>query len=226
MVSVDRVLFYDELRAEMIRLLQLSKVVADSGLVSVVPKEERMFPGFAEIISKSEHLTVVINYGKDWVSNWREILANRFRDDKKETDYFLLDPESPFVNLLAEKQHTTATAIKNKIDETVIDLARMYKDRGGKGPLRVHYIKWPLFPTISIFLAEGLDGGGKVAFSLYTISSYKGAVPLLVFQQVEHNESVYAEIVEDVNRLKNNSILHIAFPAMQIEPSQDVRPEQ
>lgn len=215
LVSVEKAVFFHELRDELITLLNLSQRMSVSGLIDVVPRDDRHYSGFRNLIADSKRLTVVVNYGKDWVSNWRQYLSERFDTPGTVTDWFLLDPNSSFLLLLAEKQNREAenrrsvevavAELQNKIVETILQLRACYEASKRQGILRIYYIACPLFPTVSVYLGEKDRGEpGEVAITFYTISSHKGAVPLLVFRDNEAHPNTYTFFRDDLDRLRQH----------------------
>lgn len=204
LVSVDKAIFFDELKHEIVRLLQLKAEVVDSGLMSVIPKGERRFPGYAEFIKDSDRLTIVANYGKDFVADWREDLVHRFGKTDAETEWFLIDPTSKMVEVLATKQLATPEEIAKKIKETEADLKACFERSAKHGSLKIYRIPFPLAPTATIYASERKGGVGRVAVTFYTASSNKGSVPLLCFEDHGSHPNVYSFFTEDIQRFRSS----------------------
>lgn len=201
LVTVDKVIFFMDLKEEIVRLLRLRSLVVDSGLVDVAARDDRHFQGFGKLVDESDRLVVVVNYGKDWVANWREHLVRRFQRQGTVTEWFLLDPISDFLKLLAAKQHVAIAELEKKITDTEQDLLRCYDGGHGQGTLRIYRMPCPVFPTVSVYLGETAGEKGMVLFTLYTTSSHKGAVPLLQFEDQSPRPNTFTFFQEDINRL-------------------------
>jgi hypothetical protein len=204
MISVEKVTFFEEIRKEVTDLLRLNETLTNSGLLRIVPQEERSFAGFPTLIKGGRRLTVVVNYGKDWVSNWRAALVAHLQQTGSETDWFMLNPESQFCATLSAKQKADPSELRTKIDATRRDLEVLYRDHGGQGTLRIFWLDYPVFPMYSIFLSEARDGPGQVAITLYSTASRKSPVPLFLFEEVAGHTTVYNFIRDDIARLKQD----------------------
>ena len=228
LVSIEKAVFFHELREELVRLLRLSEAMSASGIADAATADDRHYDGFRDLISTSDRLTVVVNYGKDWMSDWRQLLATRLNTSGKETNWFLLDPQSPFVAILADKQARAvatgatdptdfASAVREKIEETIRQLKHAYMQSEQKGTLRIYTMPAPLFPTVSIYLGEN-PHSGKVIITFYTVSSHKGAVPLVTFERDPLRRNIFTFFQEDVGRLRT-ALQPIWVSPPPVEPS-------
>ena len=159
LVSTEKIVFFRELRHELMALLHLSRTMVTSGIADVAALGQRRYTDFSRLIQSSKELSIVVNYGGDWVSNWWGELRERFAREGTVTEWFSLDPESEAVALLAKKQKQDITVIQQKIADALHGIKYCYENSGKKGVLRIYKIKSPLLPTVSIYLGTSGERG-------------------------------------------------------------------
>lgn len=156
----------------------------------------------SSVIRSSPVLRVVINYGGKWLDKDRwEDFHKRFQSPNIDTEIYQIDPDSPFLDLLAGKQRDRPEKIKEKIKSTRETLISLHKQTGNQGKLRIFNILD--FPTYSLCL-----GTDRAIISLYPISGVEGArphVPQFIFIHHPVESSLYRFFVDDVTRLQRSA---------------------
>ncbi len=180
------------------QLFDLRRAVVESGLRDIACGDDRAYPGYRDLIAASRTLTVVVNYGSKWISNYAGALQDRFKNPGMETDFVLLDPKAKFVGLLAEKQGDRLEDVQFKINHACDNLKHIHARAGGLGRLRVMCM--PFFPTHAIYL-----GSEYGIITLYPAASNVQEVPVFSFINTGDEDSLFGFCERDVAMLKQAS---------------------
>lgn len=171
------------------------------GLCKVLHESEY---NYKNLLLESKELTMVLSNGKRWISNNFVFLEERFKDEKKDTKFIFLKPDSDAVRLVAQKTKKDGQSVEDKIkniNEKIKDSIRELNQIKNKGNLKIYYSK--LNNTQRIFLTES-----QVVVVLYrnSIGIKNSKVPLLIYNRNDYSsENEYEYIKKDVE-----SILKIA----------------
>lgn len=137
----------------------------------------------------SRDLMVVMNDGRGWLDQNREIIYRRLRDPDKSTRVVLIHPASPFLETLVRKSGKTRTT---QIEEIRRSYEALQKQAGAGGQIEVrgHF---------------GFNGYSLIVGSLYAfVSPYffneSGALPLLKFAS-SAKQGLYHELLRDATEL-------------------------
>lgn len=181
-----------ESEAKLRKLLRIHDSVDELGLIEILPEVQGF--NFTEIIEDADSLAVVMNDGLRWVGNNTISLSKRFGKSAT-TEFFTVDPESDFVNTLAEKVSCPAEDLKRKIKDSwqrVEDAYNLSEKRSG---FVIYAIK--TFPTRSIFLTEDV-----LVETPYQTAAGRAKIPLYLYRKVARTDSPYYFAKNDVEHLR------------------------
>jgi len=153
---------------------------------------------YAHIVRESPSLSIVLNDGRTWISAHITDMKTRFEKNDFVTEFFVPDPKGSFISIIAKKTGYTFEEQVAKIEQAKNRLLEEFDIGGQVGVLRIYHI--PHFPTHSVFL------GSEEAFvSQYGVSSGRRAVPLFVYTRVSDSNCLYADVQDDVAKLRAES---------------------
>ena len=91
---------------------------------------------------QARELLVVMNDGRGWLDQNREIIYRRLQDPDKMTRVVLLHPASPFIDTLIGKNGKSKATQREEIGQSSRSLIRCRRQRarGGAGPLRLQWL--------------------------------------------------------------------------------------
>lgn len=179
------------------KLLKIHNSIIDLGLEEIKPNVQAY--DYSDIILNSKELNIVMNDGQRWVGNNTVQLQKRFSQETT-TNFFLVDPESEFVTILANKVGTTAEKLKEKIEDTWTRLKDTYKLSERQGRLNIYCLK--TYPTKSIFLSDDF-----LIETPYQTSCGRVNIPLFIYKKIACEDSLYRFVEMDIKTLKNESRL-------------------
>ncbi len=182
---------YKEIR----RMLGIHAAINESGFIDFIPKMNEY--NYANLISESEELTVVVNDGLSWTKHYANDLRNRFNRDTK-TILFNLDPDSEFIPALAKKVHYSSEDYKSKLETAKTELIKLYDESDKKGSLEIYRLR--NFPTHSVYLTEE-----KLVITPYQMASKRLNVPAFVYDATDKSAGVFKDVHEDLNYLFEES---------------------
>lgn len=176
-------------------LLKIRDNLVDLGLEEMKPNVQVY--DYSNIILNSKELNIVMNDGQRWVGNNTVQLQKRFSENTI-TNFFLVDPESAFVTVLANKVGTTPDKLKEKIKDTWCKLKNAYELSAKQGELNIYCLK--TYPTKSIFLSENL-----LIETPYQTSCGRANIPVFIYKNIAREDSLYKFVEMDIKALKNES---------------------
>lgn len=179
------------------RLLRIHDSVDELGLREIIPQSQGY--DFTKLIETAGILSIVMNDGLRWVGNNTVALQERF-STKVTTEFFTVDPDSPFVQSLAAKTGTTDENIKKKICETWERLENSYNNSKKLGQLKIYKLK--TYPTRSIFLSANM-----LVETPYQTASGRANIPVYEYCKVARKDSPHAFASHDMDELRKESIL-------------------
>ncbi len=163
------------------------------GLVEISDK----FPFDNDEIKKdfinSKKVYIVMNDGKNFITNNTNMIDERFHQDKKETNIVLLDYEQNDVMAVLTRQHghdSTPDYYVKKIKE-VISYHFKKEKRSKNHKLKVYLNS--NFNTLAIIVSDNY-----AMISLFRVSSGKDIVPHMIFNK---NGTEYEKIRKDVMKV-------------------------
>ena len=180
------------------RLLGIHYSVIDSGLINYA-HDSRDYD-FRPILKDPGLLSVVLNDGRRWVTIHHDELVERFGNLGHDTDFFTIDPDSVFVDVLAKKTSVSTQELKNKISETVSVLTDCLSNSLKKSRLRIYSMA--NFPTHSVFLTDK-----RLVLTPYQISSGRRRVPLYVYGGSNNRATRLRDKLDDIEKLRAESKL-------------------
>lgn len=151
---------------------------------------------YSDLIKNSSSLFIVMNDGLRWVGNHAVHLKNRFSDNTT-TCFYLVDPESNFINVQAKKTNISADELRKKIKDSTERIIGEYKKSLKKGHLVIYYMD--TYPTRSIFL-----GDSYLVETPYQTSKGRATIPVFIFDKTDC-DSVYEFTKADLDNLKQES---------------------
>jgi hypothetical protein len=154
---------------------------------------------FGHLLASAKTIKIVLNDGRTWCSSNAPHLRERFKDEAKETEFFFIHPNSPFLSVLAKKDATTTDVLSRKIDETV-GMIRDLCLPSSKVKVYGHY----LFNPHSLFFAENF-----ILVTPYFHSHVRRTVPLLRFDD-RSDGCYFRETRDDLEALKQDA--ELLFP--------------
>ena len=181
-------------------LFSLKHSIRESGLETICPDASEFNYG-NDFLTESPSLCLVFNDGKKWSSNHYKQLSERFKHEKFSTDVFLVNPQGPFLEILAEKTGDSPDRVRRKIERSISNFKDLYEESGKQGQLRIYYLN--LFPTYTAFLN---DKSGVVSW--YSISSGRTSVPAFVMKNINQSDTFFEFVKNDIERLKQQSEIH------------------
>lgn len=179
------------------RLFRIHDSIEEVGLVEVL--REAQAYNFTDIIEDSDNLSIVMNDGLRWIGNNTVNLQNRF-SKQTVTNFYLVDPDSPFVTSLASKMGLTTEELQRKIRDSWKRLYDCYERSNPKGVLRIYRLK--TYPTRSIFLSETI-----YVETPYQTASGRVNVPVFVYKKVDMNTCMFSFAQKDVAFIQKEAIL-------------------
>ena len=184
-----------ESETRMRRLMRIHDSVDELGLVEILPEVQGY--NFTALIEESDSLSVIMNDGLRWVGNNTTALSKRF-SKKSSTEFFTVDPESPFVGILAKKVSCDPNDLKRKITETWQRIEDAYNKSEKKSGFTIYAIS--TFPTRSLFLTEN-----ELVETPYQTAAGRAKIPLYLYSKVARNDSPYHFALNDVEHLRTES---------------------
>ena len=183
------------------RLLRIHDSVDELGL-AVIESDVQSF-SFINLIEDSNELSIIMNDGQRWVGNHSVSLTNRF-NQKTTTLFFTVDPDSCFVDVLANKTAIKTEQLKEKIRDSWTRLEQAYNNSEKNGILKIYRLK--NYPTKSIFCSEK-----ELLETPYQISSGRVKIPLYIYKKVSRKDSPYYFVKNDIDELIKESKLEKEF---------------
>jgi len=189
-----------------IKTLKLNESVNDFGLQKIIQGERGTKQEiYIELIEKEKELYIVLNDGLRWIGNYSIQFQERFTKNRV-TEVFLLDENSIFIKVLAEKTNTLEKEFKSKRQQSRNLLINLYQQNGQKGTLKIYALKY--FPTHSMFCSKQ-----RVFIVPYPIASRLVMPPLFEFEK-RSKKGFLKFCLEDVEALRKESKL--VFDSQQI----------
>lgn len=180
------------------RFLRIHDSVDDCGLQEIV-KEAQSY-SFSSIIENSKKLSIIMNDGLRWTGNNTVSLQKRLSTNNTITEMFTVDPDSDFVNCLAQKTSIDKIDVQKKIKETWKRLDEIYNSSDKKGQMTIFKLK--TYPTKSLFISEDI-----CIETPYQISSGRVKIPVIVYRKVDRSDSLYNFIYNDYEAIKSEAIV-------------------
>lgn len=189
--------------ANLRRLLRIHDSVDELGLVEILPEVQDY--NFTDVINDRDYLSVVMNDGLRWIGNNAVPLQERFSKNTH-TEFFLIDPDSDFVAILAGKVSQDPDDLKKKIQDAWKRVRELYEKSDMKGELKVYKIK--TFPTRSIFLSED-----ELIETPYQTASGRARIPVFIYKQVPRKDAPYYFAMNDILALRDESEIEVELPS-------------
>ncbi len=174
------------------RLLRNHDSVDDLGLREIKPEVHGY--NFTNLLENSNHISIIMNDGLRWIGNHAVALQKRF-SCSTQTDFFLVDPDSAFVSVLAQKTSTTQNDLEKKIKEAWSRIDYAWEHSEKKGTVRIYKLK--TYPTKSVFLTET-----KLVETPYQTASGRANIPLFLYGKVVRKDSLYEFVKNDIDELR------------------------
>jgi len=150
---------------------------------------------YTPLLLEAEHLTIVLNDGRTWISTHNDDLRHRLADEDKTTTIFLLHPESPMLHVLARKVDSTRDNLRSKISESI----QMLKNLSIEGKTNLEILGHHLYNPHSTFLGDDI-----AILTLYFTARGRRTVPLLKFKDKERH-GFLKMLREDLTDLRNDA---------------------
>lgn len=179
------------------RLLRIHDSVDELGLREIMPEVQAY--NYTDIINDSDHLSIVMNDGLRWIGNNTVTLQNRF-SKIVETEFFLIDPDSDFVSILASKTASTEDDLKRKIREAWHRIEDAWNKSSKKGTVRIYKLK--TYPTKSMFITED-----TLVETPYQTASGRATIPVFIYSKVARDDSPYQFALNDIRELRKECVL-------------------
>jgi hypothetical protein len=189
--------------ANLRRLLRIHDSVDELGLVEILPEVQDF--NFTDIINDRDHLSVLMNDGLRWIGNNAVPLQERFSKNTL-TEFFLIDPDSNFVKVLAGKVGEEPDNLKKKIQDAWQRVIELYEKSEMKGQVKIYKVN--TFPTRSIFLSED-----ELIETPYQTASGRARIPVFVYKQVPRKDAPYYFAKNDILALRKESDIEIERPS-------------
>ena len=184
--------------ANLRKLLKISTSVHDSRLMDILIDSSKY--NYTDIIVKSISFAAIMNDGQRWVGNNSPALEQRFSRANTTTEFFLVNPDSPFCQSLANKTQTTLESQKNKILTAIGLIESTYNRSKKKGDLKIYYLK--NYPTQTLFFSDE-----SVVVTPYQVSSGRTKIPLYEYACEEGHNTIASYLFEDLGRVRDESKL-------------------
>ena len=177
------------------RLLRIHDSVDELGLVEILPEVQGF--NFTEIVEDADTLSIVMNDGLRWIGNNTTSLSIRF-GKKATTEIFTVDPDSPFVGILAKKVKCDPEDLRKKIRDSWQRIEDAYNDSAKKSGFAIYAIE--TFPTKSIFLTEE-----HLVETPYQTAAGRAKIPLYLYKNVARTDSPYSFASNDIDHLRSEA---------------------
>ena len=147
------------------------------------------FHGFSyqELILESWELTVILNDGRSWVDSNREFLQTRFSDPRKKTRFCFIHPESPYIDILIQKNGKRKSS---QIDEIRRSVKIISQNKSTPHDIEIAFHKKPT--PYCLFLTE------KIAIVHPYLFFEAGGLPMYTFA---NGTPLYAIYRDDAQKL-------------------------
>lgn len=177
-------------------MFSISMAVKDSGLLDI--KTDSKDYSFKSILNDSKTFTVILNDGRSWVQQNYTNLKERLDVNGTSTNFYLVDPNGLFIPALAKKTNYEQDKLKDKINECVTLLKRIYDESQKKGTLTISFLK--NYPTQSLFFADN-----KVIVTPYQVACGRNTVPVYVYSYKNGQETIGQFLFRDLKNVKAES---------------------
>jgi|TARA_R100000501_G_scaffold2927_1_gene6793 hypothetical protein len=174
------------------RLLRIHDSVDELGLCEIMPEVQAF--NFTDMIHDSSKLSIVMNDGLRWIGNNTVALQNRF-SKRTETDFFLIDPDSEFVPILAGKISSTEDDLKRKIQDAWTRIEGAWNRSEKRGSVKIYKLK--TYPTKSMFLSES-----ALVETPYQTAAGRATIPVYIYAKVARDDSPYQFSSNDISELR------------------------
>lgn len=185
-----------EEEAYLTRLFSISSSVKDSGLLDIMTDSKDY--SFKSVLHDAVHFTAIMNDGRTWVLQHYADLKIRLNTNGSTTNFYLVDPDGPFIPALARKTNYDENRLREKIRESVANLKQLYADSEKKGTMTISYLK--NYPTQSLYFADN-----RVIVSPYQIACGRNTVPAYVYSSESGRETIGAFLARDLRNVQAES---------------------
>lgn len=179
-----------------IKIFAISSSVKDSGLLDIMT-DSRDY-SFKSILRGAAHFTAIMNDGRTWVLQHYSDLQVRMDTKGYTTDFYLVDPDGPFIPALARKTKYGEEDLRNKIRESVDNIKQLYDGSSKKGNITISFLK--NYPTQSVYFADD-----RVIVSPYQIACGRKKVPAYVYSCESGHETIGAFLASDLRNVQAES---------------------
>lgn len=177
------------------RLLRIHDSVDELGLVEILPEVQGF--NFTEIVEDADSLSIVMNDGLRWIGNNTISLSKRF-GKKTTTEFFTVDPDSPFIETLAKKVSCAPEDLRRKIKDSWQRAEDAYNLSEKKSGFVIYAIE--TFPTKSVFLTED-----QLVETPYQTAAGRAKIPLYLYKKVARTDSPYHFTANDIEQLRSEA---------------------
>jgi hypothetical protein len=151
-----------------------------------------------QIVETSETLTLVMNYGRDWLRTHEDDLRARFLDPTKTTRFYTPALDSPTIGIQSEKQGCSEEQFRSKQTETYRTLLKLCpSDRQDAFEVRGHRF---FHPYLLVF-----GEAEAVLVPLYVSQGKKKCVAMWL-KDDGTKDSMHSRLRQDVENLHASSV--------------------
>jgi len=189
------------------QMLKISDSIQQCGLKNIHP--DVLHYDFSGLLHTANHFTAIMNDGLRWFGNHTHLIEARFNRRGTVTEFFLVNPDSAFCQLLSEKVKLDHSFMQGKIRQACKSIEATYRKSHQRGELRVYYLKD--FPTQSLFVTEQ-----QVIATPYQMSPGRSEIPAFEYHYQKGVKSIGSAIYADVERIRLVCDLVVDYSAVAV----------
>lgn len=178
------------------KMFAISTAVKDSGLLEIMTDSKDF--SFKPVLQDTIHFTAIMNDGRTWILQHYPDLQIRINTKGTTTDFYLVDPDGPFIPALARKTDYKEDDLRKKIQESIDNIKKLYEESGKSSSLTISYLK--NYPTQSLYFADD-----KVIVSPYQIACGRNKVPAYVYSCENGHETIGEFLKKDLKNVQAES---------------------
>ncbi len=179
-------------------MMGIHKSVDESGL-SQIYRDTKAFD-YAPMIKSASSFSLIFNDAKRWVGMYALELEKRFSKTGTVTEFFLTDPDGPFLEVLARKTNVTPDELREKLRQTATIIKESLERSEQCGRVMIYALK--NYPTRATVVTED-----KAVVASYQMCSHRTITPLFVYAKANSPNNLYDFLYDDLNEIRQESKL-------------------
>lgn len=175
----------------------------------------------ADWLAAQKNLVVMMKDGYSFFKANRGVFADRFADPDKTTTILINDPDTPFIDAIADKDYNkTVESQRNDFMQTVLLLQDIAAEVARTGvPIGASFLGYKNVATENIFL-----GDYEAIKKFYPTQSYRGPLEGVTIDSRKSKEAkeAFNRAAATCSALANGQTVTVSNAAKQLQPSRSL----